>query len=209
MASRPSTFSTPLGAASDGHLEFARGASRVTIVGADGTTDLASLRFEGTAPMVFADDGRLTIEYPRVSPSEWLRPNRRAVAVTLNSSLPWELVFSGGVSRLRGDLATLALRSLEIRRGANEVEIDLPEPRGIVSVRIRGGANKVTLRRPTGVPLALVVAGGVSTLTFDDESWGSTGGPMRLASPGAAESPNRYEVEVGGGASRLSIAEVR
>jgi hypothetical protein len=208
VAARPSTFSTPVGAASQGHLEFSRGAARVTIAASDGG-ELASLRFEGAAPMVFADDGRLTIEYPRVSPSEWLRPNRRAVDVSLNASLPWELLFDGGVSRLRGDLTAFTLRSLEIKHGANDVELDLPAPRGVVPVRIGGGASKVTLRRPAGAQLALGIGGGVTQLAFDDERWGSTGGPMRLASPGAAESPNRYEVEIGGGASQVAIAEIR
>jgi hypothetical protein len=207
MSSRPNIFAAPLGSAERGHLEFARGAARVTIAAGAEPDDLASARFDGSMPMVFADDGRLTIEYPRVSPSDWLHPSRRAAEVALNPSIPWELVFSGGVAKLRGDLGDLQVRGLEIRRGANDVRIDLPAPVGVVPIRIGGGASKVTLRRPAGTAVIVAVEGGTSKLEFDDERHGSLGGPTRLASPGATEAVNRYEIEIGGGASQLSIAE--
>jgi hypothetical protein len=207
MASKPTDFAAPLGSATSGRLEFARGASRVTLRVDGDLLDLARARFLGVVPMVLADDGRMTIEYPLVSPSEWLRPNRRAADVALNPSLPWDVVFSRGVSKLRADLAGLSLRSLEIGSGANDVELDLPEPQGVVPLRVKGGVSKVTLRRPAGVPVSLVIAGGASKIALDDQAWGSIGGETRLASLDADGKPDRYEIEIGGGASQLTIAE--
>jgi hypothetical protein len=209
MAVKQSTFATPLGTASRGHLEFARGASRVTIGSDGGMPDLLRARFESVAPMVLADDGRVTIEYPRISPSEWLRPNRRAADVVLNGAIPWELVFGGGVSRLRADLRGVALRRLEIAHGASDLEVVLPEPEGVTRLRVGGGASKVTFRRPAGVAVALSIAGGSSKLTLDDLGYPSIGGGMRLSSRNGGEAADRYEIEIGGGASELTVAESR
>jgi hypothetical protein len=207
MLTKERDFAAPLGTASRGRLEFARGASGVTIRADGGMENLVRARFDGVTPMVLADDGKVTIEYPRVSPSDWLHPHRRAAELTLHASVPWEVVFSGGVSRLGADLADVELRGLEIERGASEVELALPEPRGVVRVRIGGGVNNASLRRPGGVPVVLSISGGVSRLVFDAEGWGAIGSPTRMTTPGAEEAPDRYEIEIGGGANRLTIAE--
>jgi hypothetical protein len=200
-------FTTPLGTTSRGRLEFARGASRVTIQGDHEMPLLARAYFDGVVPMVFAEDGKVTFEYPLVSPSEWLRPNRRGATVALNATIPWDLVFSGGVSMLRAELDGLHLGSFEIRSGASDVELGLPRPRGVVRLRIGGGASKVAFRRPAGVPMVVSVGGGVSRLAFDAERYGSMGGTIRLATPGADAAEDRYEIEIGGGASELTVRE--
>jgi hypothetical protein len=207
MRTKRSEFAAPLGSASRGRLEFARGASRVTIRSDDEMDDLVQARFDGVGPMVLADDGKVAVEYPRVSPSEWLHPNGRAADVALQAAIPWELVFSGGVSRLRADLTRIALDRFEIERGASDLELVLPEPRGVVSVRIGGGVSKAALHRPAGVAVTLSISGGVSKLVFDNEGWGAIGGGVQLASEGAHDAVNRYEIHVGGGANVLTIAE--
>jgi hypothetical protein len=193
LGRRRNELALPRGSATAARLEFARGASRVTIGGRIGMDDLVRARFAGMEPMVLAHDGRVTIEYPLASPSEWLTPNRRAADVALNASVPWELIFSGGVSRLRADLRDVVLRSLEIARGASDVEVDLPEPQGIVSVRIGGGASKVTIRRPAGVGARVSIEG--SSVVHGS-----------IAAHGASTSRNRFEIELGGGASEVTIS---
>jgi hypothetical protein len=72
-----------------------------------------------------------------------------------------------------------------------------------------GGASAVSVRRPAGVPARVRVAGGATNLTFDDERFGSLGGETRLASTGADDAAERYDVEVDGGASKLSVTEAK
>jgi hypothetical protein len=206
---RQNEFATPLGSADHAKLEVARGASRVTIHAEREVPDLFRARFEGPQPMVLGDDGRVTIEYPRISPSGWLRPDRRAAEVLLNASIPWEIVFSGGVSRLRADLSLLRLQSLELGHGVSDAELVLPRPRGIVRVEVRGGVSKAAIHRPAGVGVRLSLAGGATKLTLDDEHFGAMGGPMRIASRGSEDDADRYEIEISGGASELSIDERR
>ena len=50
------------------------------------------------------------------------------------------------------------------------------------------------------------IAGGASKLTFDEQRLGAVGGETQLASPGAERASDRYEIEIGGGASELTIA---
>jgi len=81
----------------------------------------------------------------------------------------------------------------------------LPEPTRHVAVRIDGGASNVRLIRPNGVPARLQIGGGVSRLEFDRELFGAIGGRIRLQSAGFEEASGRYDVVVGGGASRLTV----
>ena len=69
-----------------------------------------------------------------------------------------------------------------------------------------GGASGVRLTRPDGVPVRLQVRGGASKLAFDAQAFGAIGGGVRLQSPGFEDAAGRYDVIVGGGASRLTVA---
>ncbi len=72
-------------------------------------------------------------------------------------------------------------------------------------MRIRGVASSAAFRRPAGVPVAVRVAGGVSRLRVDGRSRERSAGLKRYIGPGYAESPDRYELEVLGGASEVIV----
>jgi hypothetical protein len=62
--------------------------------------------------------GRVTIQYGRFPFFDWLAHTHEPLAdVTLNGSIPWEIEFHGGVSRLNADLSELPLRALDLTRG--------------------------------------------------------------------------------------------
>ena len=199
----------PLAAATTGRLVFVPGASQVTIGADPALPDLYRARFDGEAPHVRAENGVLTICYPRHSIVDWvrdaLRPNDRAARIVLNGTIPWRIEVDGGVSRLSADLRRLQLEALAIGGGASRVVLTLPRPTGVVPVRIGGGASNVAIHRPAGVAARLRVRGGATDLTFDDQEAGAVGGEVRWQSPGFAGAGDRYEIEVGGGASDLMI----
>src|SRR3712207_8967742 len=77
----------PLGSASSGRLMFARGAANVTLSVDPLMDELFRARFDGPLPEVHAQDGDVTIRYPRTfHPFEC---RKRAAEVTLNRSIPW------------------------------------------------------------------------------------------------------------------------
>lgn len=97
------------------------------------------------------------------------------------------------------------MTSFVLKSGISELDLRLPEPSGVVPVRLSGGASRVTISRPAGVEVRLSVKGGASKLTFDEQSFDALGGKVRLKSPGYKEASDRYEIEVSGGASELTV----
>jgi hypothetical protein len=175
-------FSAPLGAASSGRLQFVRGAANVVLRVDSSIDDLYRARFDGPPPEVHARDGAVTIRYPRTfHPFDW---RRRTAEVTLNPAIPWQIEFHGG---------------------ASGVAVTLPRPSGTVSVRVTGGASDVTIHRPEGVAARIRVGRDVSELAFDEQRFGAIGGETRLQTPGYDGAADRYDVEVAGGASKLSV----
>jgi hypothetical protein len=146
----------------------------------------------------------VAIEYPwTLHPFDW---RKRGAEVVLNGSIPWEIGFSGGLSRLDADLSGLRLVSFSASGGVSRVELLLAEPSGKVSIRFDGGASDVTVRRPNGVGANVFVGGGASKLALDDQHFGAIGGETRLESASYAEATDRYEIVITGGASNVTIA---
>jgi hypothetical protein len=199
-------FAAPLGLAKSGRLIFASGASWVTVRADPSMADLYNARFEGQVPRVGADNGTVTIRYPRFPLFDWLYYLReRPAEVALNARIPWDIEIRNGVSRLTADLRGLELRSLEVRGGASRVEVTLPPPSGIVPVRVLGGASNVTVHRPEGVAAQLLVGGGSTNLAFDDRRFGAVGGEVSLQSPDCESASDRYDITITGGASSVTI----
>ena len=197
------SFTAPLGGVSAGRLEFTRGAAKVRI-GVDATlTELYRAEFEGGVPDISVVGGTVSITHKRrFRPFDW----RTAKSdVWLNPAVPWEVSLKGGMWKLAADFRDLELRALEVGGGASDVEIWLPAPSGVVSVRISGGASDVRVHRPVGCALRAEVTGGASQLVFDFEKMGSVGGRNRLETPGFDAAQDRYEVRLSGGASQLTI----
>ena len=196
-------FSAPLGSLESGRLVFASGASRVTVRSDPEMEDLYRARFKGPQPDIRVKDGTVTIRYPRrFRPFEW---RKYAADVILNSSIPWEVEVRGGASNFTADLAGLDLGSFEIKGGASRIEASLPHPSGTVPVRLSGGASNIVLHRPADTAARMRVGGGVSKLAFDEQRFGAIGGEVRLQSHGYENSESRYDINVSGGASSLSV----
>jgi hypothetical protein len=193
----------PLGSASSGRLMFARGAANVTLSVDPLMEELFRARFDGPLPEVHAQDGDVTIRYPRTfHPFEW---RKRAAEVTLNGSIPWGIEFRGGLSGLDADLSGLGLGSFEVIGGASKVAVTLPRPSDTVTLRVSGGASNVTINRPAGVAVRVRVSGGATGLALDDQRFGTIGGETRLQTPDYEGAADRYDVEVSGGASGLTV----
>ena len=196
-------FAAPLGSATTGRLEFVRGAYNATIHADALATDLYRARFEGTAPDVRAEDGTVRVEYPRTwNPLAW---RGHSADIVLNAAVPWGVEVRGGASEIKADLSGLRLESFEVDGGAGNVELTLPEPSGTVSVRIVGGANNLSVRRPGGVATRLNVGRGASKLVLDSQRLGAVGGETILESGSYTGDTDRYEITVSGGADNVSV----
>jgi hypothetical protein len=197
------TFTAPRDGTAEARLELTRGGTHITVHSAE-LDDLCRAEFEGTEPKTNAEGGRVRIDYPRFSAAELLRHPAHTADIELTQAVPWSLEFDGGLGDSSIDLSGLELRAFEIAGGAGDVRVVLPEPHGVVPVRIRGGASKVTIVHPEGAAATLRIGGGASNVDFDGQSIGASRGETRLQS-GNAEAADRYEIEIGGGASNVTV----
>ena len=110
-----------------------------------------------------------------------------------------------GMSDVVADLQDLQLTDLEISGGASRLEIKLPRPTAAVRVRIGAGASNVELIRPAGVPVRVRIGGGVSKLAIDDFRAGAAGGKTDWRSPDYDLVKGRYDIEIGAGASKVTV----
>ena len=199
------TFSIPHDAA-EGYLELKRGGTYITIR-AGGSHALCRARFWGATPRADARGGRVSIEYPRLSLAGLFRHPAHRAEIELSPTLPWSIAVQGGLGDSSLDLRGLELRTFQLAGGASVLRLMLPIARGTVRVRIEGGATKLTLLRPRGVAAVLRILGGGSRLAFDGERYGSIGGETRLETANADSIQDRYDIEIAGGASELTISE--
>ncbi|HVV87992.1 MAG TPA: hypothetical protein VHE35_33355, partial [Kofleriaceae bacterium] len=194
----------PLGTAAQGRLRFASGASRVELRGAR-IKDLYRATFHGKRPQVAVEpDGVVTVQYKGFS---WFGTSGVSAHLTLTTAVPWAIELRRGVSHLSADLRELEVTGIDIGGGASECALTLPRPRGQAALRITGGASRLVVKRPRGTAAQIVIRGGASSLVFDEQRLGAVGSAIRLASPGWDAAPDRWSIEVTGGASSLSVTE--
>lgn len=194
----------PIGDAEHGRLRFASGAARLVLRGGR-IKDLYRASFEGKRPQVsVSPSGEVDIHYKGMS---WFGARDVAAQLTLTTAVPWSIEIRKGVSHLAADLRELHIAAIEIAGGASESELTLPRPRGLSMLRVAGGASRLEIRRPRGTAAQITVRGGASNLTFDAQKLGAVGGPTRLATPSWDTAPDRWSIELTGGASELSVIE--
>ena len=183
-------------------LVFPRGVANLTVRVDPSMTAAYQGEFYGPKPRVTEADGLVSIDYSQFNPFRW---GRTSADVRLNASSSWAIEIRGGVSHWESDLRNLELTGIEVQGGVNKVDLQLPPPKGSSIVRISGGVSHLTLRRPAGVPARLQIGGGASKLELDAQYLGAVGGPVRLETPDYSNATDRYDVEIGGGASQIRV----
>jgi TetR/AcrR family tetracycline transcriptional repressor len=186
-------FGAPLEAVERGELRIGGGASELVIRADPDLGALFTARFEGRPPRIDAVRGVVRIG------------TARGGDVALSTAVPWDVEVSGGARRLSVGLDGARVRSLVVGGGASEVAITLGQPEGTVPVRFGGGARNVSIQRPPGTACRVRIRSGASRLALDDLYFGSVGGETRWQSPDFAAAAHRYDIEVTGGVSRLTI----
>jgi hypothetical protein len=187
-----------------GRLEVVGGAAEVRIRADASLTTLYRVEAEGPLPRIEERQGRVRVAVSRgFLAFDW---HSRSVEIALNPAVPWSIQFSGGAWKLRGDLGGLDLREFAVSGGASQVVLSLPAPRGLVPIRFKGGASKVTLQRPSAVPARVVMRGGASKLSLDKVFNGSAHGEMKVATPGFDAATGAYDIHINGGASKVSVS---
>ncbi|HEY1349306.1 MAG TPA: MarR family transcriptional regulator [Ktedonobacteraceae bacterium] len=196
-------FSAPLGDMAHGRLVVSSGISRLLVRAERAMADLYQARFEGPLPSIAVRNGVVTIRYPRRMFA--LGGEQRRAEVILSVALPWEIVIQGGASEIDARLDGLNLASLEVTGGLSMIHLELPDPTGVVPIRISGGASEIRVRRPAGVAARAHLKGWVSTFIFDEQRLSDLGNNVWLQSSGFDPATSYYEIEVASSASMATI----
>ena len=185
-------------------ISFA-GLSRLNLRAVAEMPDLYRAHFGGTVPTVNVADHHITIRYPQ---RLWLVDWRQRMAeVALNVSVLWRVAINGGASEISADLAGLELAELEVKGGMSSIQLTLPTPSRSVPIRISGGAADIVVHRPAGVPARIHFKGWASVLHFDHQSYSSIGNNTRLQSPDFDGATQRYDIEINGSASVITVQQ--
>jgi len=199
-------FVAPLEGISTGRLIFSSGASMLKLRGHRELMALYQGHFEGTPPDVKVEEGMVTIRNRRrLWLLEW---GQLDAEIVLNTTIPWQIEIRGGAAGVTADLTDIDLTALNVSYGMSEVKLNLPVPSATVPLRISGGASEVTIQRPASIPARVRFTGWASTIVFDTEALGGMRNDLRLQSPGYEDAIGRYDIEISGNASMITISSV-
>jgi DNA-binding MarR family transcriptional regulator len=179
-------------------------ATRLHVKPAPSPERLVRATFVGPPPDVRTDGGVITMRYRR----RMIDVRSREVTAELSQAVDWAIEVTGGITDLEADLESLPFNGLDVRGGVNHLRLRLPRPSGTVRLRVEGGSSDARISRPAEVPVALVLRGG-GQVRFDGRRMESAGSELRAESDAFSSSPDRYEVEILGGAAQLRITANR
>ena len=127
------------------------------------------------------------------------------VTVTLSRSVTWALVFAGGTQRTVADLRGGHVAVLLFTAGSSVIDVTLPRPGASVPLIMAGGASRLLVRLPAGVPVRVSASGGAGEVTLDGATQTGVAGGTVLTSPGWREAEPDVDVDATAGASLISV----
>lgn len=133
-----------------------------------------------------------------------LRGGKRG-EIEINPAHPWRIQVQGPTWNTLLDLRGVNLREVHLDSSASKVECLLPRPRGVVPIHISSGVIRVSLKRIPGTAVTTVIKSGAVQVSLDSFHTRVAVVDTRWESPGASATPDRYELEVSGGAVRVSL----
>jgi len=176
-----------------GVLQLVRGAVRLRLV-ATSEPVLFRAVWNGNPPKIRSERGEVVIH-----------GDKNGGRVALTSSVPWSVRFRGGAVDVEADLRGLTLEEIEVSGGVSGLQLRLGTPLASVPLRVRGGAERISILRPAGVAARVEVRGGAEDVTLERLRLGDVGGPLRWSTPDYERARGRYEIEIGGGVTGLSV----
>jgi hypothetical protein len=127
------------------------------------------------------------------------------VTVTLSRAVTWSLVFAGGTQRTVADLRGGHVAVLLFTAGSDVIGVTLPRPGGAVPLIMAGGASRLLVRLPAGVPVRVSASGGAGEVTLDGTTQAGIAGGTVLTSPGWREAEPDVDVDATAGASQITV----
>ncbi|WP_052388550.1 hypothetical protein [Dactylosporangium aurantiacum] len=186
-------------------LDLLSGVTAVTVTAADLGDTLYRVRTPDdgrTVPSVTDLDGRIGVQ---LSDSGNGAPDKGVVTVELNRDVRWTVRFTAGSTSNTADLRALReTGGVEYIGGVSSIELTLPAAKGVVPVRMSGGAGTFRIHLPQNGPVRVVAGGGAGSVTVDGTRHdGVTGGAAFQGGDTAAA--DRFEIDNTAGVSSVIV----
>jgi hypothetical protein len=191
----------PLDGATAGSIRIRFGAGTLNTHSA-APGDLVDGRFEGGVLHRQLGKGKVALEQDTRYGMPWLERSSRW-DVGLAIGVPLELQMDVGASRSVLDFRELRLHRLDLKTGASETRIVLPQAAGMTTLDVSQGAAAVTIEVPAGVAVRLRSRIGLGSVSVDQSRFPALAGGY--ASPDYETSANRVEIHVEGGVGSLRL----
>jgi hypothetical protein len=126
------------------------------------------------------------------------------VEVVLNSRVQWALRLTGGVRESRIDMSAGKVTGVELRGGAQRVELTLGAPARTVGITVTGAVDELAITAPKANPVRLTLGSGAKTVAAGPRT-------LRDVEPGATVTPRgwdtngRYDATVASRATLVSV----
>jgi hypothetical protein len=201
------TASDQVGTLTAARLDVEVGAADLTVVGdksLGGDLYRAVVTYSGSKPEVTLD--RSTGELRISQHGEFLFFGNRHLTIELHISpaVSWSFSVNSGATNATLKLNDVKVTSIESNTGAVRLEITVGPPKGIVPIRVDGGALTVRVHRPNGTQVSVQLSGGAVNLNADGHHTGAIGSAS-WESDGYANANDAYSIEVNGGACTVTV----
>ncbi|GIF25571.1 hypothetical protein BJ973_003849 [Actinoplanes tereljensis] len=122
--------------------------------------------------------------------------------IQLNAKVAWTLKLTGGTSEQNVDMQAGGAAAITLAGGTAHAVLQLPPPTGTVRLSVAGPIGELSVRRKTGTPIRVKLAGGAQAATVDGKARGEVK-PGTLSSTDYKTAKNRYDVSVTGKVSAV------
>ncbi len=186
-------------------LDLLSGVTAVTVTAADLGDVLYRVRTPDGGRMVpgVSDlDGRIGVQ---LSDTGNGAPDKGVVAVELNRDVRWTVRFTAGATSNTADLRGLReIGGVEYIGGVSAIELSLPSAKGVVPVRMSGGAGTFRVHLPQDRPVRVVAGGGAGSVTVDGTRHDGVSGGATFQS-GDTAAADRFEIDNTAGVSSVIV----
>lgn len=204
------SLTIPLQGATQAKVSIRHGAGRLSVGGGAAAGDLLTGSFEGGLGHRTLKEGN-TIRCSLHGSSDFLPLPGLAGSwrdglnwdVAFNPDIPTALNCRTGASESSFDLSGLKVNQFDLRCGASDVSLRLPENAGHSRVGIRGGMGTIRIHVPEKVAARISLSTGMSSLSIDKSRFPKQGEVYE--SPEYATAANRVEIHIRAGMSTLEI----
>jgi hypothetical protein len=203
--------SVPLEGAAKAQLTLKHGAGQLSLRAGAASDQLLSGTFGGGVDrdvQHVGDTLAVTLRLPDQDWGNWMWPGmwgrpQLDWGLTVNPTVPLQLVLDVGVSENVLDLSALRVTDLSIKTGASSTRLTLPAQAGQTQVRIEAGAASLRMEVPAGVAARIRGMMGVGALNVDERRFPRQGGEYQ--SDDFATAANRVEIEITGGVGSVDV----